>query len=470
LSDPAERPGDVLFLMGSPAHVRNFESVLARVAERGRRVTVLFEERKPGADEPGLRFLTRLREQYGTVRWELQPWMPLGVRGRLRTILEAAQDYLRYFEPPYVGADRLRVRSVASLPPRIERALAAILRSLPHGRRLLAAGASRAARCLGETPETRRELDGRRPEVVIATPLVQFRTRQRGWLRVARELGIPAMGCVYSWDSLTNRGLMHAVPDRLAVWNDAQRRLAAELHGIPEESIVVAGAWPYDHWFDWQPSRSREEFLERLGLPADRATILYACSSPFIAEREREAVEEWLSALRSAADRSVATANVIVRPHPLNSDQWGGGTRADAGLTVFPSHGADPLDESSRIDYFDSIAHADAVVGVNTSALIESVILDRPALAFPGPRFRSTQEELPHFRLLVSQSGAVKTSASVDEHLSELSVALHSPVRDADARRRFVETFIRPHGNDPSPTERFVAAVEGLLDASSTGV
>jgi hypothetical protein len=256
---------------------------------------------------------------------------------------------------------------------------------------------------------------------------------------------------------------MHTVPNRVAVWNDAQRRLAAELHGIPEESIVVAGAWPYDHWSHWRPSRSRDEFLHQLKLSAERPTVLYACSSRFIAEREREAVESWLRALRSAGDRRLATANVIVRPHPLNSDQWDDAPPSDAGVAVFPPRGIDPADESSRIDYFDSIAHSDAVVGVNTSALIESTILDRPALAFPGPRFRSSQQELPHFRLLVSEPGAVKASGSMDEHLAQLSATLGGPEREASRRRGFVETFIRPRGSDPSPTERVVAAVEELL-------
>jgi hypothetical protein len=464
LIDRTGRPAEVLFLMGSPAHVRNFESVLDALAGRGHRVRALFEERKRGADEPGVRFLDRLSERYGTVRWELQPRRRLGLRGGLRTALEAALDYLRYFEPPYLGAaDRLRSRSLAFLPSRVERGLAALLRSFPRGRRRLAAFALRLARGLGDAPDIRGELEARRPDVLIVTPLVQFRTRQRGWVRTARALGIPTMACVYSWDILTNRGLMHAVPDRVAVWNDAQRTLAAQLHGVPEESIVVTGAWPYDHWFDWRPSRSRKEFLEGLGLPAERPTVLYACSSRFIAECEREAVESWLRALRSAADPRVATANVIVRPHPLNSDQWSDASPADTGLAIFPQRGADPVDESSRTEYFDSIAHADAVVGVNTSALIESAILDRPALAFPGPRFRASQEELPHFRLLVGEPSAVKASGSMDEHLAQLSEALADRARDAP-RRHFVQTFIRPHGSGPSSTERVVEVIEELLD------
>jgi hypothetical protein len=451
--------------MGSPAHVRNFESVLVGLAERGHRLTVLFEERKRGADEPGLVFMDRLSAQYDTVRWELQAGTRLGLRGGLRAVLEAAQDYLRYFEPPYSEPGRLRSRALAFLPDRVEHVLAAVLRSWPGARRVLAAAARRFAHGLGDDAHIRRELEAWEPTAMIVTPLVQFRSRQRAWVRAASRLGIGTMVCVYSWDNLTNRGLMHALPDRVVVWNEAQKRQAVELHDADPGSIVVAGAWPYDHWFGWRASRSRNEFCEELGLAPERATILYACSSRFIAEREREAVAGWLRALRASTDPRVAAANVVIRPHPLNSEQWAGSSPDDfRGATIFPPQGAGPIDDASRADYFDSIAHADAVVGVNTSALIESAILDRPALAFPGPRFRSSQEELPHFRLLVGEPGAVKGSGSMDEHLAQLSEALADLGREAEMRRRFVQTFIRPRGGGPSSTERLIEAVEELLD------
>jgi hypothetical protein len=464
LSTPVERPDHLLFLLGSPAHVRNFESVLAALAARGYHLTLLFEERKPGADEPGLAFVDRLSARHATVSWELQPRTRLGLRGGLRTVLEAVQDYLRYFEPPYGEPGALRSRALAFLPKRLEHALAAMLRSWPSGRRAVASAAHWFACRLGDDTRIHRELEVRNPSALVATPLVHFRSRQRGWVRSARRLGIGTMACVYSWDSLTNRGLMHAMPDRVAVWNEAQGRQAVELHGAPAGSIVVTGAWPYDHWFDWRASRSRKSFCQELGLAADRRIILYACSSRFIAGGEREAVSAWLRAVRSSADPSVATANVVIRPHPLNGDQWDEPALSDLPeVAVFPSHGADPVDDSSRAAYFDSIAHADAVVGVNTSALIESVILDRPALAFPAPRFRTTQEELPHFRLLVGEPGAVKVSDSMQEHLAQLGEVLACPEADAPRRRRFVETFIRPQGNIPVPTDRVVAAIEALV-------
>jgi hypothetical protein len=193
--------------------------------------------------------------------------------------------------------------------------------------------------------------------------------------------------------------------------------------------------------------------------------ILYVCSSRFIAERERAAVAGWVRALRSSQDPLVATANVIVRPHPLNGDEWSDPSSADLpGVAVFPTGGAEPVDDASRADYFDSIAHADAVVGVNTSALVESAIVGRPALALPAPEFRSSQEELPHFRLLVGDPGMLTVSASVAEHLAELSRTLADPSAEAARRERFVDNFIRPNGGDPSPSERVVVLLDELLE------
>ena len=466
----SDQHGDVLFLMQTPVHVRNFESVLRTLAARGHRLTVLFEERNEPKDHAGLALIRGLREECGSLRYELQSSLPPGARGRLRMALEASLDYLRYFDPPYADPGRLRARAVAFLPRGLEHVLALTLRAWPRGRRALTSAAGRVADALGTDPRISSELERWRPRALIVTPLVHFRSRQRDWVRAAGELGIGTMLCVHSWDSLTNRGLMHALPNRVAVWNHAQGSEAIELHGARPDSIVVTGAWPYDHWFGRQTSRSREQLCRELGLPSERALILYTCSSPFIAERERPAVARWVRALRASPDPRVATSNVIVRPHPLNSDEWREPSLGDLpGVSVFPPRGADPVDEESRADYFDSIAHADAVVGVNTSALIESAILDRPALAFPAPDFRSSQEELPHFRRLVGQQGMLKTSASIAEHLSQLSQMLADASAESEVRRGFVQRAIRPRGDTPSPSERVVAAIEDLIAVPGAG-
>jgi hypothetical protein len=458
------RPATVLFLMGNPEHTRNFEWVLRALDRSGHRVTVAFEGRKP-ADAGGLSLVARLSEELGSLSYELEPAPRREAgAGRLRLALRAIPDYLRYFEPGYEQAGDLRRRAAAFLPDRAEASAAAILRRGPKARRGLDRLARRAARSLGADPAIRRELERRRPSVLVAVPMLQFASRQSDWVLAGQELGIPTMSCAYGWDHFTNKGVMHARPDRVAVWNEAQRAEAVELHQLVPESIVVAGAWPYDHWFESKPSRSRAELCNELEIPPDRALILYACSSRFIGADERPAVVRWLRAVRASSDPRLARANVIVRPHHLNAAGWGARSHPDLPeALVFPAGGSDPVDGPSRADYFDTIAHADAVVGINTSALIESAIADTPALAYPAPEFRSRQEALPHFRRLVGEEGFVQASRSMPDHLEQLAAALAGR-SDPSARRRFVATFLRPHGDEPTPSERVVAALEELLD------
>jgi hypothetical protein len=454
----------VLFLMLNPAYVRNFEPVLRELGARGRRTTIVFEQRKEGGDAAGLALIERLCREYAALRYEFLYPPPLRLSGRLRMLLEAGQDYLRYFEPPFREPTRSRSRALAFLPARVERMFASVLRRMPRGRRALASAARRLNDRLGDDARIRDELERRRPEALVVTPMVQFDSRQSDWVRVAGGLGIATMLCVHSWDNLTNKGLMHALPDRMVVWNETQRREAIELHRVPAESVLVAGAWPYDHWFGWRASRSREELVAELGLPADRAMILYVCSSRFIARRERAAVTRWVRALRASDDPRLASANVVVRPHPLNGGEWPDRSlQGLPGVAVFPPGGADPVDDRSRSDYFDSIACSDAVVGVNTSALVESAIVGRPALALPAAEFRSSQDELPHFRELAGDRGMLLVSESIGDHVAQLSRVLADPTAATEHRRRFVEMFVRPGEDDSSPTERVVAAVEDLL-------
>jgi hypothetical protein len=455
-----------LFLLRTPTHAANFESVLRSLARRGVDTTVIFEEGKPGDDEAGLALLHRLRAEYELVRHE--PPMPPAATTtvRMRTVLEAIEDYLWYFDPPFDRADRLRARVLPRLPARVEATAAAALMRAPAARRRMASLARAVAARRGPDPRIRAELRRRRPDVVIASPLVHLRSRQNDWVLAARELGIPTLFCVHGWDDLMSKGVIHPQLDRIAVWNEAQRDEAIRLHGADPASISVVGAWPYDHWPGWEASRSRDELCRQLGLPASRALVLYVCSSRFIASAEAPAVAEWIGAIRNADDPRLARANVIVRPR-LSTDSWEHEPLAALpGVAVFPRRGVAPVDERARSDYFDSIVLADVVVGVNTSALVESAILDRRALAYPPPRFSSTQDALPHFCQLVGPEGSVEASRSMDEHVRRLSHALAEPAAGADERRRFVSRFVHAGEPERPASERLAAVVEDLLAGS----
>jgi FkbM family methyltransferase len=170
----------------------------------------------------------------------------------------------------------------------------------------------------------------------------------------------------------------------------------------------------------------------------------------------------------------VREAGVLVRPHPQNADQWRDvDFGASDNVAVWPRSGAAPADAVTRNEYFDSIHHSVAVVGVNTTAQIESAIVGRRVFTVLAPEFRKTQEGTLHFRHLREVNGGlVHVARDLDEHVTQLEKAVHEAAANDERCRRFVEAFVRPHGLNNAATPRLVDALEGLAGkhiAASSG-
>ena len=125
------------------------------------------------------------------------------------------------------------------------------------------------------------------------------------------------------------------------------------------------------------------------------------------------------------------------------------------------------FDTQARADYFDSIHYSAAVMGINTSALIESAIVGRPVFTLLAPEFRDTQEGTLHFHhLLRVNGGLLRVAHNFEEHAAQLLEAVSADdtwqQREAAHNRRFLEGFVRPHGLDEPVTPRLVDEIEKL--------
>jgi hypothetical protein len=299
------------------------------------------------------------------------------------------------------------------------------------------------------------------PDLLLITPLIGLGSPQLDYLRAARSLGIRNAVCVGSWDNLSSKSLIRVPPDRLIVWNETQRREAERFHGIDPSRVIVTGAQCFDRWFDRSPSRPRDAFCARVGLPADRPFVLWVCSALFRGSPpEADFVRRWIAELRRAPDPRVRDAAILIRPHPQRAGEWAGADWV-RDLPHVAFWGANPMDDDSRADYFDSMYHSAAIVGLNTSALVEAAILDRPVYTVLAPEFSENQEGTFHFHYLLNiGDGFLQASRSLEEHARQIAGAFAGA---PPANRRFVAEFIRPHGRPA--TEVFAAAVEALVAA-----
>jgi hypothetical protein len=452
----------ILFVMRHPAAVRSLGSVLRLLDERGHRVHLAFGGIKPEAH----RVVQRLADEckgltFGSLPARGSPGWTRDAIGwnELAKRLRVDSDYLRYLEPTYAEAPALRARAEGNAHPVVRRVARVARLGGPVAVHALRGTLELFERCLEPPPHVERYLADFEPDVVLVTHLARD-SIQADYIRAAKRLGLHSAYPVFSWDNLTNKGLVHEVPELVLVWNEIQADEAVELQGIPRDQVCVAGAWSYDHWFDWEPSRSRAELCGQVGLRPDRPLLLYVCSSGFVARDEVSFVRRWLAAMRSRGP--LAEAGVIVRPHPRNASQWAGVSLDDPQATVWPRLGEEPLEVVSRQNYFDSIYHSEAVVGINTSAQIESAIIGRPVHTILAEEFRDTQQGTLHFQYLkADEFGHLYVGRTMEEHLDQLEESLRG--RPDDGRNeRFLRRFVRPFGLDVAATPRYVEAIEEL--------
>jgi hypothetical protein len=449
----------LLFIARHFTYFRNYDGALRELAARGHHLHLAVERRESLGGQAAMQALAR---EWPAITLGEVPerradtWS--GVSRRLRLGL----DYLRFLDPWYDAAPLRRVRARERTP----RLLIALADPPAIGgerwRRVYGRFLHRLDAAVPPPDTIVRFIAGRQPDAVLVTPLVDLGSQQIDYVRAARQLGIPCGLAVWSWDHLTSKARLREYPDRVIVWNDTQRREAIQDHGVPADRVVVTGAQCFDHWFTRRPSRTRGQLCAELGLPPDRRLVLFVCSglakgSP----PEPPTVREWLSWVRASADPELAGAAVLVRPHPAHTREWQG---VDLGaFAPVALWGANPVDEQTRTDYFDSLYHADAVVGLNTSAFIEAGILGRPVLAVLMPGFHDTQEGTPHFRYLMQiGEGLLQVGRSRDEHVAQLTGALRRPPMEVHPYRAFLEAFVRPRGLDHPATPEFVRAVEEL--------
>ena len=448
----------ILFLARHFSYLRNFESAIVELAERGHSLH-LSADREESMGGAGL--VERLAARYPriTIGWtpirESGAWFELGRKLRLGI------DYLRFLDPMYDDTPHLRRRAEERTPALVRKLAALPWFRTPGGRRALGSVLRQFEQAVPRNREVQEFLRAQAPDLVLLTPLVDLGSPQIETFMCARALGLRTVLCVGSWDHLSSKSILRAIPDLVTVWNDTQKQEAVELHRVPAARVAVTGAQCYDQWFDRRPSRSREEFCEQVGLDPSRPIILYVASSLFRKTvSEPKFIEQWIAAVRGSSDPLVREAGILIRPHPSRPDDWHTTDLTEfRNVALFGSH---PVDVAAKNDYFDSFYHASAVVGLNTSAFLEAGVAGKPVLTILVPEIsRDNQEGTIHFRYLMNVGGGlVQAARGLDEHIAQLSATLVDGTAGVERARRFTQAFIRPQGLGVPSTPRFVEAIE----------
>jgi hypothetical protein len=427
----------ILFLAHNLGKTRHFEGVLAALTARGHSLVITAAHKRNKPLKLGVfRDNPRVDVVSNPVR-RVDDWEPF-VRP-----LRQARDYVRYLHPGYGHAQKLSERARAYAPPGWPERLSGN-GALGRRRRLVKRMLELAESLVPSERYYELFIRSHAPDVILITPLIDFGSYQTDYVKSAHRLGIPIAFLPFSWDNLTNRGLVRIAPDRVLVWNEHQKREAITYHDVPADRIVVTGAPRFDEFFSMRPSTTRAEFCARAGLDSARPFLLYLCSSHFVAPDEVAFVRTWARAVR--ADAAIGDCGILVRPHPAHAEPWEGVDLSEipnaAVWTEPPKVQADPA-------LYDSLFHCAAVAGLNTSAMIEAGILGKAVHTIQTAEFAGGQEQTLHFHYLLARNGGlVEVAQDLGEHCRQLAQALADPAAGAARSRRFIEAFVRPCGLD----------------------
>lgn len=464
----------ILFVLNRMAHVRHFDRAVRLLADRGHEICLASQD-----DDLDLRGVLAGQPTIAATqaaRNRRDDWTAAA------TMIRRTRDYIRYLHPRYASANLLRNRAfekmVGSISDGAETLGAEwseLFRRIPKPEQkrvdTLLAKLETAIPC---DPDIHAFITAQRPDAIVLSPMVGIGFTQADFVKSARALRIPSGMLVFSWDNLSNKGLIHEMPDRMFVWNDTQAQEARKLHKYPAGHIVVTGAPRFDAFFEMRPLTSREEFCQLAGLDVNAPIVTYLCSSKFVAAHERAFVDRWIAELRQSTDPALAGCSVIVRPHPAGGEGWHGQDRTDL---RWPSVGekatvsklatdartvvmSSPMQNADRVLY-DTISHSTAIVGLNTSAEIEAAIVGRPVFTIVDPGAGGQQGTL-HFQYLLRENGGhVELARDFDQHRLQLSDALAGRFSRA-AIEGFVRRFVRPRGLNLEVAPIVADAIESL--------
>jgi hypothetical protein len=278
-------------------------------------------------------------------------------------------------------------------------------------------------------------------------------------LRCADRHGVRTACVVLSWDNLTSKGHMAAVPQQLIVWNRIMEREAREFHGYPPDRIHVAGVSHFDVYARPSAAGNRERFCMDLGLDPSRTLITFGTVTPWLFPHNAEVAEILARAI--ADDCFARAAQLLIRLHP---QVMNAGTQHSENLERFreiaaayahvhldlPAVRSDSLmwdvAESDMAHLADLLRYSDVTLNAGSTLTIDSAIMDTPIvnIGFDGlavnPPERSVIRiyDFTHYANIV-RSGGVRIARSADEMLSLIAAYLEDPSLDREGRARIVD-------------------------------
>jgi hypothetical protein len=318
---------------------------------------------------------------------------------------------------------------------------------------------SRTFRSLYRAVETRvnhsrrvkRLLNELRPDLVVITN--PFGTETTVYLLHAKELGIPVVCEMASWDNITSKGTPLLMPDYFISWGPIMTQEMLEMYHFPRTRIYECGVPHFDVYSANGRLTPRHTLLKDFNLPPELPYLFYGMVTEMYCPNEIE-ILRWLTE-KVNNDAFAKPCSLIIRPHPQQlsgiysmSDKKLEQLKALAGPRValdIPKIRSDRLawDLPKEDMYHLASLLAGCAICLNASSTLclDACMIDRPTvnIGFDGwesvPYQGSARQSLDftHMAKLLAMGG-IRVAKSFGELERHINTYLRDPELDHEAR------------------------------------
>ncbi len=343
---------------------------------------------------------------------------------------------------------RMPVRTL-SVPVRVLKAPARFLAQIKT-EQLLEDNLEKFLLSYPRSPEAEQRIRKEPPSVIVTTGPFQF--EQPAIHSIARQMKIPSLAYIPSWDNITTKNRMVYKYDGYLVWSEQTKKELHEFYPATKNyPVYVVGAPQFDIFFQTEFYQSREDFCVAQKLNPNLPIIVYAVGSPNFLKEHHGAVH----LAQRIMNGELGDVQMLVRPHPIHDNAemseilapFAPQVKLQQTANVGKSLIERSQDEEQITEWVNTFRHAAVVVNLSSTVTIDAAIFDKPVvnLDFDPQPGQADQELIKdvnhhwnHFKP-IAESGGVWLVNDFDEMVAAVNGYLANPKLHQSERRQIVE-------------------------------
>jgi len=159
------------------------------------------------------------------------------------------------------------------------------------------------------------QLEKHQPDLIFCT--TQRSTQSISALLAAKDLGIPTVAFVYSWDNVP-KAMQVVETDYYFVWSDLMKDEVLKYYPfVKEHQVIVTGTPQFEPHYDDSLKQSREDFCKEHNLDYNKKYICYSGDDETTSPLDQYYLEDLANAVKSLNDKG-ENLGIIYRKCPVD--------------------------------------------------------------------------------------------------------------------------------------------------------